>query len=126
MSKLNALQILLRTRDLLSHPGRWTKQAWARDFLGNGLDDPNDRKACCWCVSGALDLVGLPETGKFEIGAFAEYDKAYKYLADVTEIYGDKYPFRSLPAFNDAPETDHKRLMHVFDLAIEAARKDLR
>ncbi len=48
-------------RDLLAFfagdPRLWTRHAAARDQTGARLHLPDNPRACCWCITGALMLV---------------------------------------------------------------------
>jgi hypothetical protein len=47
---------LQRTRDLISDPGRWTTEVYARDSNGHSVI-PNSPDAVCWCLIGAYAKV---------------------------------------------------------------------
>ena len=57
----NRLALLRRTRALLAQG--WTQHVWARPSRNAIELDPTDRRAGCWCLTGAMRKA-LGETGK--------------------------------------------------------------
>ena len=49
------LQVFTEIRELFKDRKNWTSGAWARDKDGRECDI-NDRRACRWCLSAAIEL----------------------------------------------------------------------
>lgn len=97
---------LVRTRELLSDPSHWTKDAYARDEHGDTLLHTS-RRAVCWCLSGAVRI--QPTYSGTE-------------MHFLRRIVAEKHPgFGNVPAFNDSPSTTHAMVLELLDYAIERA-----
>ncbi len=94
--------VLVKARELIATPDRWTKGAFARTEAG-AIVPPDRPVAACWCAIGALRRV-TGDTGYR--GAFVELQSAADY---------------DLPHWNDAPERTHDEVLAAFDRAIAAA-----
>jgi hypothetical protein len=104
MSDKNALEGLLRMRELLATPDRWTQGVLAKDANGAPVSCDSDR-ASCWCFVGA------------SFGAkIAPLEVAY--LAEAMS------PYAHWATWNDAPERTHADVLDLIDRAIEIARAE--
>lgn len=114
-SSKSVVDILSATRNLLSDPGHWTKNAFARDAYGVRLHNGYDDEATCWCAAGAAEhFVGPGDAG-------------WRLANRVIEIMRDALPSewrRSLGRFNDDPSTTHADILAVLDRAIELAKAE--
>jgi hypothetical protein len=104
---MNAKEVLVAAKNLLSDPNKWTKGEMARTI--NNVDVPFYAKnATCWCTLGAINKVlfdANEETNKL----------AFKYLSDAASSFGYRY----ISDMND--EVDHDAVMKLFDAAIKLA-----
>jgi hypothetical protein len=100
---MNTLDVLVKARELVSAPERWTQRSFARSSLGNTVK-ATSRHAVCWCTFGALQV----------FGAGVE-SRAYRMLR--SEVGG------FLGKFNDTHT--HAEVLAAFDAAIEAERAAL-
>lgn len=106
---MDRLEVLVRAREFISDPARWTKGTASRDAEGNEVDP---RDGCTFCIFGALRLAVNDQT-------FYDY---YRQAAD--ELCYDKFgqtedvKWTALTKFNDAPETTHDDVLALFDKTI--------
>jgi hypothetical protein len=104
---MNAKEVLVAAKNLLSDPNKWTKGAMARNI---NMDLPFYAKnATCWCALGAVNKVLFD--AKEENNAPRQI--AVKHLSDAAHKFGYRY----ISDMNDA--IDHTKLMQLFDVAIE-------
>jgi hypothetical protein len=97
---MNHVQVeLLRAKELISDPKRWTTGAYARNTSGVYTSPVNDN-AVCFCALGAMDAV---ESGSRAFNAL--YEAAYQH-GGITHI-------------NDV--SGHHSVMAMFDRAVEIA-----
>lgn len=89
--------VLVKARELLAEPGRWTQETAARDAAGLPVGATSDA-AVCWCLIGALDAVRDGTTA----------------LAQLRRTLGCS----SVSAWNDAPERTHADVLALLDRAI--------
>lgn len=97
---------LVRVKELISTPEKWTKNYDARDKNGEIVRFCDD-SAVCWCLSGALAKI------------FAD-DEMMEKAADIinNHVSGDG----SYWDWNDLKTTTHEQVMQVLDAAIEEAK----
>lgn len=101
------LDILIKARELISDPERWTQGVNARNRAG-GLTSPENDAAVCWCGIGALCRVAGDDD--------LHWAKAVVFLHKTAREAG----FKDFPDFNDT--STHAEVLAAFDRAIEAAR----
>ncbi len=117
---MDVLQLLNRTRELLSSPSRWVKSALHRD---GG-----------YCLIGALQYTYKHETYTEDEDLGWPYDQARTrcQAAIWEQLHGQEfdpfdpardYELPQIPGWNDADETDHVQLMAVLDRAIKLEEK---
>lgn len=110
---MTPVDILRKTRELLSEPVRWTRGAYARD--ASGADVPYDEQAAtCWCLSGAVDLAGQ--------GQSIAAARARDYIR--VAIDSDDDSMVTIPTFNDDPGRTHADVLAAIDRAIALASED--
>lgn len=101
-----ALDILIKARELISDPERWTQGAYAKDSSGREVYDSD--AAVCWCGIGALRRVAGYD--------YLSRSKAIDFLHKTAREAGFDY----FQDFNDS--STHAEVLAAFDRAIEAAR----
>lgn len=97
---------LRAAKALIDTPEKWTREAFARNAIGESC---RPSEATCFCIVGALDNVDHDNP---------EYDdRAEEALRGLLPkgFYG------SITAFNDAETTTHADIMKLFDDAIALA-----
>lgn len=122
-----AKEILTCARELLSDPARWTKGAYARTTNKSSVASRSP-EARCWCPLGAMLVCtyGPNETAEstatvgdsFLWAGLSEtnpQDQAYYDALDGLR----KAVGRTIPSWNDRPETTHGNVLAAFDRAIE-------
>ena len=101
-------EILTKARDILTPEGAWIQFYPALDVRGNSRD-PEDRRARCWCLVGALERAAYdssdPEGAMLECAMFA-----------LQAALGRD----ALAAWNDAPSRTHEEVLQLLDRAIAA------
>lgn len=104
---MNDLEILIKTRELLSTPEKWHKGTYGcRDF-GSG-------EFSCLCLYGAISEAYVNPM-------MTERPYAYRVLLRVIQ---EEYPhlvrsgFISIPEFNDHPDTTYSDVIGVLDKAV--------
>lgn len=97
---MSALEVLHKTRKLISRPETWTQNAWARSTDGHRCAS-GDPWAAAWCAAGAL--------GRAAGFDMASYNAAYEYLRAAA-------PFTSMVDWNDG--NGHADVLAAFDKAI--------
>lgn len=95
-------EVLIKVRELLSDPSRWTQRCSARDCNGNPAHESGEEPVA-FCLFGAMTRV----TGGLDV---------YK---DLSEILYDRWCI-SIPAWNDAPGRTHAEVLALLDKAIDA------
>lgn len=98
---MDALQVLVDARGLVSSKAKWCQRALARDEFGSAVRDPNDPDAVAWDPAGAL----IKASGR----DFAAWSAAEATLG-----------IRA--AWNDDPVRTHEEIMAAFDRAIAIAQ----
>lgn len=96
---MTRVEILIKARELISVPERWTQETMARTPLGDECPIDSD-EASCWCAWGAISRVS---TG--------DYYEAYSLITEMAD-YG-------VVNFNDTHT--HAEVLGLFDRAIAAA-----
>jgi hypothetical protein len=104
---MTPLKILRQTRELLSAPERWTKEAFARDSPGE-LAGAQGRDAVCWCLDGALMR---------SVGGTPGRSAVLQLLSRAAQI-------DNIWTWNDAPERTHAEVLAVLDKAIALAESE--
>lgn len=100
-----AIEILVAARELLSDEKRWTKEYYARDAAGEGVN-PSSKRAVCWCLVGAMRKSPIGKLHQ-EVGL------------DLIHSVVDGH----IAGFNDDPNTTHADVLRVLDAAIEKATR---
>lgn len=91
---------ILEAMEIIGSPERWTKNTFARDSDGNGINLRNS-DAVCFCSVGALDKV--------------EADiKTKNYVTNAVPIRNKEEHFYGVIDFNDAGRTKHNDVMNMF------------
>lgn len=100
-------------RELITDISRWTQGASARVSANANPVSALDEEAACWCATGAL-------TKQYTSGPDAAADYG---LVQVTARY--LFNGRSIVVVNDGlmREKAHANVLHVFDVAVQSARK---
>lgn len=119
---MDVLQLLKKTRELLSSPSKWVKQSL--------YDDGG------YCLVGALQFAAKHETYNEESDLGWPYNQArMRCQAAIWEQYNnlewdpwdpmnqDELP--DIPGFNDREETEHEQIVAVLDRAIKLEEKIL-
>jgi hypothetical protein len=105
--------VLRAARALIAEPERWTRGVFARDAKGQSIP-LFDKRAERFCVLGACRNIAdpLPE---YILG-----DEAELALDEVcAELHG-----KTIPAFNDDPQTTHADVLALYDAAIARAESE--
>lgn len=110
MSK-TVLTVLREARELITPPGSWTQQAYARGEDGTPYN-PNDLRAVCWCADAALTKVA--DTWQ------AKSDAALALRERCNDLFGTV----NFVKIND--EIGHEAVLGMFDAAIASAEKEAR
>lgn len=100
---MNALEILIDVRELLSNPNKWALGVLATDAIGQACK-PLDDESCCWCLAGAI-LACCKAGGEFE----------------EAESCLTPYTGKSLVEFNDSHT--HQEVLKALDKAISKLEK---
>lgn len=98
------LEVLVKARELLSDPARWTQGCFARTIDGAKVRS-RSKNAVCFCSVGALRKVG----GSAALGT----------AIDLLEAVVDD----SIDAWNDDPWRTHADVLAAFDAAILKAKE---
>lgn len=110
------LQIVKRAREIISAPGAWTQNAFARRVDGSRVD-PTSEGACKFCAVGALAKAHLEIKMKTISQDLME---ASNFVGMC--IPGATQTWRlSLASYNDDPDRTQEEVIAVFDRAIERA-----
>ena len=99
-------EVLVKARELIASPERWTKGSYAVDAGGYGVD-PTDLEACAWCLDGALYRVTTGADASFRSH---EYLAARDAVAAVPEVDGVPIDFNE--------RHTHAQVLAAFDKAI--------
>lgn len=119
-----ALSVLEGTRELLSNKNRWTAYCSAKDAEGMSVS-PNDPKACCWCLMGALIKVSHDTGAPQQIIAcrtseFTACDYLHQSIQDVASAH--KWPKRAVPSdVNDI--LGYEAVMRLIEIAISRVKR---
>ena len=100
-------EILTKARDILTPEGAWIQFYPALDVRGNSRD-PEDRRASCWCLVGALERAAYDSSDP-------ESDPEGAMFALQAALGRD-----ALAAWNDAPSRTHEEVLQLLDRAIAA------
>ena len=98
-------EVLVKARELIATPERWTKEVSAKDAAGKEVS-VHSSSASCFCMTGAVDFVAK------RAGVYAN---AYYYLKMANGIRGNVWHW------NDAPKRTHAEVLEAFDRAIALA-----
>lgn len=99
---MNALDILVKAKELLSDPNKWYRGYFAVNDRGQ-IVASGDTDACKWCMVGALRKVSPAGNSS---------------ITNEAENQLEQTLCKSVPVFNDARDTTHQDVMHAFDRAI--------
>lgn len=102
-------EILIRARDLIADPARWTQKSSARDAQGSRVN-AFANTATCWCSDGALVKATDWPTG------YEAYGRSSRVLRETVAGMG----LDSYVDFNDTHT--HAEVMTLFDTAIATAQ----
>jgi len=103
---MTAREILVKARELIADPKRWTQRAYARDAYGSVISATSP-SAASWCSVGAVLCAAVSQE------TLSEGDKALAFLdSNATNKFGTT-------GFNDTHT--HPEVLEVFDRAILAA-----
>lgn len=95
-------EILIKARDLIADPKRWTRGVWATDRNGESCMPEMDG-ACAWCAVGALRRA-------------SDGPQFFCALEALRDELGDRDPIK----FSDTHT--HAEVMTMFDTAIATAQ----
>ena len=107
---MSALDVLTKTRELLSDPERWTKGSMAKNASGCTVR-PDREDAVCFCLDGALTRAaggsgnGYPEATRILEETVSERPWAFCYVD-----------------WNDDAARTHAEVLAALDKAIDLAR----
>ena len=102
---------LIKIRELLSSPDKWTQGAPARTSDG-GIISSCDKKAYCWCLYGAILKVSYETT---------KVNKKLIRNQLVTMIYRK---IGNIGEWNDSHERKHSDVIKLLDSFIEIDEED--
>ena len=138
---MSAIELLNGAREYLTDPSHWTREAFARDDLGNAVG-PDDNTACCRCLTGAvLAHAGVTITSQYLVNLAqptftTALVAANALLAAIDPVLYGKRELEApagfttgfttigyLASWNDAPERTHTEIIEALDAAIEIARE---
>ena len=111
---MGALELLVKTRELLSRPHRWTRGAYARRQYGETCG-PLHPDAYSFCSVGALRYVNGGDSGG--------YTPALRWLDAAGSDNVVNTLTTSLSVWNDALGRTHDEVVARFDRAIELAKE---
>ena len=107
---MTGLEVLVKARELISDPERWTHGVYARDAKGESCFDSSD-EATCFDALGALNRVsGTRMRARTSASSFL-----YEAIDSVPSPY-------SIGEIND--QLGHEATLKIFDRAIELATKE--
>ncbi len=111
---MNALDILINARCLLSDPEKWTKEVAARNAEGEEVH-AWDGDAVCWCALGAL---GKVVNGRISTKTYHESHVALRRAIPNKGFNGHIF----VGPYNDTSE--HADVLTLFDKAIANLRNN--
>lgn len=101
---MELIDLLIRAREVISDPDRWTAHDFARNGVGHRVR-PQDPTAVCFCSLGALAKVSKP------VDASPGYT-----LVDEAEFHLSQFMEGDVPLFNDT--RTHQEVLAAWDEAI--------
>lgn len=105
--QLSVREILVKARELISDPARWTQGVAAKNARGE-VTAAVDGDAVCWCSYGAIrNVVGWHDNRN---NLIFRAECHLNHAADTSYI-----------SFNDRQGRTHAEVLAMFDKAIEAA-----
>jgi len=117
--KIKTSEILVRARELIDRPEKWTKIIFARNE--NDCErSVESRQATKYCAVGSCRRAYYEATGDARYSS-----RAQKELRDAMDSVIPPKPgefYRSVSGFNDRVETQHGDVMRLFDEAIRVAK----
>ena len=125
MTTLTPVQALTAARELLSNKAKWTTRLYAKGMHKESID-PCSEEAVCFCSIGALMRVNNFSKDTYErgmgklLGEDALHDAVVKMLKEEAPDPEDE--INGVVGFND--HYGHAKVLKMFDLAIELAKKD--
>ena len=106
------LQILQKTRDLLSDESKWNKGFLNMTPYGSPSNIYHDH-ATSWCLTGALFRY-------YKYNPHLKEMVCTRIMNAINEIYPyDDFRYTGITSFNDCDNTDHEDILKVLDMAIE-------
>ena len=106
---MEPVEILIKARELISAPERWTQEEFARDDNGHPLTWGYNPMAVCWCALGAIEHV----VGESGFGG-QSHNEAEMWLDNIANSQG-----LSVGGVND--KKTHAEVLALFDRAIASA-----
>lgn len=108
---MKTIDILKKARKLITTSSKWTKGVLAGDKDGVPVP-PCDRRAVCWCASGAIIKAA---------GGVWKAGPAWRPLEDLLFKMQWRHSIPdSIPGFND--NSTHKQVLALFDKAIKSLK----
>lgn len=116
---MDSLELLVRTRELLSDPERWTRGVSARDSR-DGAVEPHHPDAAKWCViGGIMRFTGVDCTEDYAHPEVVSPGGSTSLYLEATQYLHRQW---GRPAWdvNDSSGTHHDYMLHMLDAAIAA------
>jgi hypothetical protein len=123
----NVVEVLERTRAILSQPKAWTTGVFAKDANGRTAD-PMDADATCFCLIGAIKRASYGTNADTFDGQDLDSritDQRYSNLAlhattALRIAIADEFGVEpSIPSFNDSDWREHADVLLCIDTAIK-------
>lgn len=104
------LEVLKRTRVILSDPKAWTQDFFARDKHGRECS-PNSERACQWCLFGAVRRASFDDI--CQNGGYDQHvgETSVKVVKLIEGYLNGYHP----PSWNDAAERTHSDVTAMLD-----------
>ena len=124
MKNLDARGVLVKVRELLVDPTRWTKHAYAENEKGE-LSDIGRADACKFCLLGGVyKVLGVLPGQGVSVAKQQSVKEVHGLLVTAISRSKQGRVYTELDAvtfFNDRTDVEHKDVLAVLDAAIEAA-----
>lgn len=111
-------EILINAKKLIEKPENWTKKYLAKDSFGYKVE-PLSEKAVCFCSVGAVKRA----SGFHDRNADSVYNHECVLLLNEALLQLEFYQHGVIWLFNDRFDTEHEKVIKVFDKAIEIAKE---
>ena len=109
---MKASEILVQARKLIEDPDHWIQGCFAEREDGTPVETYSS-EACCFCAMGAVRKSGLTELGVTHARAMRFLDSAAQKTCGCNAI-----------SYNDDLDRRHGDIMHLFDVAIDLAKRE--